>query len=61
MNDLDRVLEQQYQLERRYRGFLSSLDSSRTTTLRALVENPSRARERLAAEWLYHSRPLPQF
>ncbi|HLD40519.1 MAG TPA: hypothetical protein VJB13_05275 [Candidatus Nanoarchaeia archaeon] len=58
MNDLDRVLEQQYQLERRYRGFLSSLDSSRTTTLRALVENPSRARERLAAEWLDHSRLL---
>lgn len=58
MNALNALIERQYQLERAYRGFLSSLDGLRTTTLRSLIENPGAALDKLNAEWFDHNRML---
>ena len=56
MSGIDSLIEQQYRSERKFRGFLSSLDSSRIVTLRKLVLEPKMALDRLNAQWLDHSR-----
>ena len=52
MVGLERLLEKQYDLERKYRGFLSSLDRTRIATLREVLTEPNRQRAQLHAEWI---------
>ena len=49
---MNRILETQKSLEKRFRGFLYSLDPERTVTLRELLTNSGQARERLQSPWL---------
>lgn len=51
MLSLPSLLATQRRLERRFRGFLSSLDGNRTATIREIIEQPRRALTRIKAQW----------
>jgi len=52
MNGLEPLLSREYDLERLYQGFLSSLDKERIITLRHLLLYPDTALSKLKAEWV---------
>lgn len=58
MGSLDKLIEKQHQLEGLYRGFIYSLDGSRTATLRQFLLSPSKSLEKLKAGWINHERLL---